>query len=98
MPYAIISRDKPGSIDLRTKTRPEHLQYIERFVPSVLVGGGFITEEDALAGGGLIILDVEKRSEDEEFVKNDPYTKVGLFQEVEIKRWKKVFFAGEKSL
>ena len=98
MPYVIVTRDKPGSIDLRKKTRAEHLKYIERFVPSVLVGGGFITEEDALAGGGLIILDVENRSEAEEFVKNDPYTRVGLFQEVEIKRWKKVFFAGEKSL
>ena len=62
MPYVIITRDKPGSIDLRKKTRAEHLKYIERFVPSVLVGGGFITEEDALAGGGLIILDVENRS------------------------------------
>ena len=98
MPYAIITRDKPGSIGLRTKTRDEHLKYIERFMPSVLVGGGFLTEDGGLAGGGLIILDVDNRSEAEKFVKNDPYTKAGLFQEVQIKRWKKVFFAGEKSL
>jgi hypothetical protein len=98
MPYVIITRDKPNSIDLRTKTREEHLKYIEPFAPRVLAGGGFLTENDTLAGGGMIVLDVENRSEVEAFVQNDPYTKVGLFQDVEIKRWKKVFFAGEKTL
>lgn len=96
MPYVIITHDKPNSIELRKKTREEHLKYIEPFAPNVLAGGGFLNEDDTLAGGGMIILNTENRAHAEAFVEKDPYTKAGLFQEVEIKRWKKVFFSGKK--
>jgi uncharacterized protein YciI len=40
----------------------------------------------------MIIFNTESLSEAENLIKNDPYTKAGLFSHVKVKRWKKVFF------
>ena len=94
MPYVIRMYDKPGSAELRLATRGEHLAYLERFAPRVLAAGGFLDDAGAMGSGGLIILDSEDRAEAERLVADDPYTRAGLFERVEIVRWRKVFFDG----
>ena len=96
MPYVILTHDKPDSLDLRLATRASHLEYLRPFKDQILAGGAFLTEDGSLAGGAMIVFNTEKLSEAEELIKNDPYTKVGLFSHVEVKRWKKVFFDGDE--
>ena len=97
MPYVIRAIDKPDSAALRIETRPAHLEYIESFTSRVLAAGGFLEDDGSMGAGSLIILDTEDRAEAERFAAEDPYTRAGLFAEVEITRWRKVFFGGERT-
>lgn len=94
MPYVIRAYDRPGSADLRQRTRAAHLAYLEPIADRVLAAGGVTDDEGIRVSGSLIIVDTEDRSEAESIAANDPYALAGLFERVEIQRWRKVFFAG----
>ncbi len=98
MPYVIHTRDKPGSAALRATTRPAHLAYLEPFTVRILAAGATLSDDGGDATGSLIIFDTEDRAEAESLAANDPFTLAGLFASVEVVRWRKVFFAGERLL
>jgi uncharacterized protein len=92
MPYAIITRDKPNSLHLRNAARAEHLEYLTRHQDKLLAAGA-MTDDDGQGGyGGIIIVDTEDRAEAEAFIRDDPFTKAGLFSGIEVVRWRKAFF------
>jgi uncharacterized protein YciI len=41
-------------------------------------------------------VDTDSREEAEEFVRNDPFSKAGLFESLVITRWRKAFFDGQR--
>ena len=94
MPYLIRMYDKPGSAELRAATRPAHLEYLKPFVPRLLAAGGFLNDDGSVASGGMILFDTNDRAEAEALIANDPFNKAGVFERVEVTRWRKVFFAG----
>jgi uncharacterized protein YciI len=96
MPYALIFKDKPGSLELRTRLRPTHLDYLTENKARILAGGALIDDDGTGGDGGVIIVNTEDRAEAEAFAANDPFTKGGLFESVTIRRWRKAFFNGEK--
>ena len=92
MPYAIITRDKPNSLQVRNEARAEHLEYLTRNEDKLLAAGAQ-TDDDGQGGyGGIIIVDTEDRAEAEAFIRNDPFAKAGLFAGIEVVRWRKAFF------
>ncbi len=96
MPYAIITQDKPNSLQLRNETRGTHLEYLDRNKDKLLAAGA-MTDDDGQGGyGGVIIVDTEDRAEAEAFIRNDPFTKAGLFSGIEVVRWRKAFFNKER--
>ena len=95
MPYLIKTTDKPDSAALRKSTRAAHLQYIAPFASRILAGGGFLEDDGSIGNGGLIIFDTEDRAEAEAFAANDPYNLAGLFEHIEIRRWRKVILGGK---
>ena len=94
MPYLIRMYDRPDAQALRAATRTAHLEYLRPFAPRILAAGGFLDDDGGVGQGGMIILDTDQRAEAEALVANDPFTRAGLFERVEIQRWRKVFFAG----
>ena len=92
MAYLIRTYDKPDSAALRSATREAHLAWLEPYLEQILAGGGFLGEDDKPTSGGLIILDTDSREQAERFAADDPYARAGLFQKVEIVRWRKVIF------
>ena len=96
MPYVVMTKDKPNSLDLRTEVRGVHLEYLEANRHKLLAAGA-MTEDDGTGGhGGVIIVDTDDRAEAEAFIENDPFTKAGLFESVTVTRWRKAFFNFEK--
>ena len=87
MLIALMTKDKPGALQTRLDNRDAHLAYIAE--TGVVAMAGPFLEDDQMCGS-LIILDVENMAEAEQWAKNDPYAKAGLFQSVELKTWKKV--------
>jgi len=96
MPYAIITRDRPNSLDLRNATRQEHLAFLDRNKDRLLAAGAQVDDEGEGGYGGIIILDTEDRVEAERFIREDPFTKAGLFAGIEVVRWRKAFFNRER--
>lgn len=98
MPYAIITVDKPNSLDLRMQVRDEHLAYLDANKGKLLAAGAKVDDEGQGGYGGLIVVDTEDRAEAEAFIQNDPFTKAGLFAGIEVVRWRKAFFNFENLL
>ncbi|AQS46725.1 hypothetical protein BMG03_02065 [Thioclava nitratireducens] len=87
MYFAVICRDKPGALQTRLDNREAHLAYIEE-TGAVFMAGPFIENEQMV--GSLVILEVESLKAAQDWAANDPYAKAGLFEDVQVKAWKKV--------
>lgn len=96
MPFLIIARDKPGAAPRRAELRPDHLAHLERHARHLLAAGPMLGPDGAPVGS-LIIHDAEARAELDAFLADDPYTTGGLFAEVEVRPWRRVFLDGRQS-
>jgi uncharacterized protein YciI len=96
LPYAIITKDKPDSLALREQVRGEHLEYLTRHKAKLLAAGAQTADDGAGGYGGVILLDTDDRAEAEAFIQADPFAKAGLFDIIQVTRWRKGFFAGER--
>jgi uncharacterized protein YciI len=85
MPLFILACfDKPNSLDLRMATREAHLAYAGENAAMVKVAGPMLDDAGAMAGS-LFILEAPDKATVEAFNAADPYTKAGLFGQVEIR-------------
>jgi len=92
MPYLIDATDKPDGTELRLKTRPAHLEFLKASLPKLLAAGAKLSDDGTTSWGSAYIVDVETRAEAEAFINADPFTRAGLFETVNITRWRKGFF------
>jgi uncharacterized protein YciI len=92
VPYVIQTVDKPGASQVRSATRPAHLEYLTARKDKLLAAGALIDDDGSGGHGGVLIIDTDDRAEAERFAADDPFTKAGLFQKVTITRWRKAFF------
>ncbi|MFT3987949.1 YciI family protein [Aestuariivirga sp.] len=90
MLFAFICTDKPNSVDLRMKVRPDHLKHLEELGPKLKLAGPFTNDEGSPIGS-LVVVDAESRAAAEKIAAADPYTKEGLFASVEVRAWKWTF-------
>jgi uncharacterized protein YciI len=96
VPYVIITRDKPNSLERRNALRPEHVEYLARNRHRLLAAGAMTADDGTGGYGGVIIVDTDDRDEAEAFIRDDPFTQGGLFESVQVTRWRKAFFNFEK--
>ena len=87
MLFALICTDKPGSVELRMKVRPDHLAFLES-LGSAVKGAGPFTDDAGSPTGSLILVEAEDRAAAEAVAARDPYAKAGLFSSAEIRPWK----------
>ncbi|PIW26427.1 MAG: hypothetical protein COW30_15280 [Rhodospirillales bacterium CG15_BIG_FIL_POST_REV_8_21_14_020_66_15] len=89
MHYVIFAIDKPGRTDLRQENRPAHLEYLKANKDIIVTAGPMQSDDGAAMIGSMLVLDVDGRAAVEDFARNDPYAKAGLFESTVIKRWKR---------
>ena len=70
--------------------REAHLNYLDSFKDNLLFAGP-ILNKNKRPKGSLLILEFKKKEEVINFLKSDPYSKVGLFDEIKIELFKRVF-------
>jgi uncharacterized protein YciI len=87
MLFVIIGHDGPNGAALRPKVRPSHLENLKPLLDlgKMILGGPFTD-----GSGSLMVVDMESEAEALEFARNDPYTKQGVFERVEVKPFRKV--------
>ncbi len=90
MAYLIISKDKKNKLNLRLNAREKHLKYLESFKSKLIMAGPIVSKTGDPCGS-VIALNFDDRNAIDKFIKNDPYNIVGLFDEVVVHKFKKVF-------
>ena len=92
MLFAVICNDKPGSLQLRMDTRPDHLVFLETLnAKGALALAGPFLDSDGKPNGSLVVIDAEDQKSAELIAGQDPYAKAGLFASVEIRPWNWTF-------
>jgi len=86
MRVALIARDKPGALHIRTETRPDHVAYLK--ASPAVERAGPLMDGDSQMCGSLIILSVADMAE--AWVAGAPDGKAGLFASVELIAWNQV--------
>ena len=92
MLFAFICQDKPGALQVRMDTRPDHVAYLNDLNASgKLAFAGPFLGDDTKPTGSLVVVKAETIEEARQIADNDPYAKAGLFAHVEVKAWNWVF-------
>ena len=89
MAFLITCKDKKNSLELRLSTREEHIKYLKKVKKKLILAGPILDKNDKPMGT-VLILDFDKITDLKKFLNGDPYSKVHLFDEVKITRFKKV--------
>ena len=96
--YAIIASDNPGSLKTRLAARPAHLERLRALQDQgrLLLAGphpAIDCEDPGEAGftGSLIVAEFPDLQAAQDWAAADPYTLAGIYGQVEIKPFRKVF-------
>lgn len=86
MYFLLISRDRPGMLEVRLETRAAHKAYLRQpNLPGRCVMGAPLAEDDeATMKGTFLVIEAPDRAAAEDFADGDPYTQAGIFEHREI--------------
>ena len=76
--YAIISEDVEGSLPLRAKARPAHLERVQ----ALAAEAGF--------SGSLVIVEFDSLDDAKEWAEADPYVTAGVYKSIAVKPFKRI--------
>jgi len=96
--YVIIGRDRPNSLEARLQARPAHVERLKLLKEQgrVLLAGPFPAvdaEDPGPAGftGSLIVAEFPALADAEAWAKADPYVTAGVYADVSVRPFRKVF-------
>ena len=97
MLYALISEDKPGTLERRLAARPQHLERLNALVQEgrLLLAGphpAIDSNDPGAAGfsGSLVIAEFASLDDAQSWADADPYITAGVYAQVTVKPFKKV--------
>ena len=82
--FVLTCIDKPASLPLRMATREAHLAWIGERMDQMKLGGPFLDAAGDMAGS-LMIVEATDLAAAKAFNADDPYTRAGLWERVEIR-------------
>ena len=88
--FAMIARDKPGTGDKRTATRPVHMEHLQALGDKVVLAGAFMGA-DGNPEGSLLVLEADSLESARTTFLADPFVTEGIFASVEVKPWRVAF-------
>lgn len=98
MLYAIISQDVENSLQARLKARPEHLARLETLQNEgrLIIAGphpAIDSNDPGEAGftGSLVVAEFNSLQDAQQWADKDPYISAGVYLQVIVKPFKKVF-------
>ena len=80
MIFAILLMDRPGTAELRVQVRPEHRAYLAQQADRMAFAGPLTSEDGNTVIGSLIALDFPNRAAVDAWLKDEPYTKAGVYE------------------
>ncbi|TVS15862.1 MAG: YciI family protein [Gammaproteobacteria bacterium] len=86
MLFVLYCRDRNGAGSLRQANRPAHLEWAKRQT-GIRMAGPLLDDDEQMIGS-LFVIEAEDRSAIEQLHASDPYAKAGLFEHVDIHRFR----------
>jgi len=80
MIFAILLMDKPGTAELRKQHRPEHRAYLAKLSDRMAFSGPLTSEDGNITVGSLLAIDFASKADVEAWLKDEPFTKVGVYE------------------
>jgi uncharacterized protein len=88
MLFAFICTDKPGHLQLRLDTRPDHVVFLKDLnAKGVLKFAGPFLDDEGKSNGTLTVIEAADKAAAQAICAADPYSKAGLFESVDIRAW-----------
>ena len=89
MYFAVITRDRPGVSELRTRLRPAHREWLRKpgNHPIVVRLGGALLDDEGDMNGTLLVVEAETEDTVRAFLAEDPYCRNDLFECLEVRQW-----------
>lgn len=94
MYYMILATDAEGTSEQRNQARPAHLERLKTLDAAgrlLIAGPNPLPDNPNLVSGSLIVADFDNLDIAQEWASQDPYVDAGVYAEVLIKPFKKVF-------
>lgn len=90
MLFVISCTDHPDQTQVRLDTHKAHRAYLADFSEKIFAAGPYTADDGERMIGSLLIVDFPDRAAAESFSADDPFTKAGIFADVDIRAWRKV--------
>ncbi len=88
--FAMIAKDKPGTGEQRTATRPVHLEHLKSMGDKLVLAGALMGD-DGNPEGSLLVLEADNLEAAKATLLADPFIAEGIFGSVEVKPWRVAF-------
>ena len=89
MLYLIYCEDRPDGAAIRAATREAHFAYLEKHRDILLLGGALLGEDGTSRIGSSFLINVPSRTAAEDFSRNEPFTKAGLYHDIRIRHMRR---------
>jgi uncharacterized protein YciI len=87
--YIIYQEDRDDGGEIRVANREKHFAYLETHQDVLVLGGALLADDGIKRTGSCLIINVPSREDAEEFSRNEPFCKAGLFKSVKITRMRR---------
>jgi uncharacterized protein YciI len=84
MIYTFVLMDKANAQELRRSLKAEHQTYITQVADRIAFAGRLVGDDGRTKIGSLIALDFPDREAATEWLRNEPFTRAGLYASVQI--------------
>ncbi len=92
MLFALVALDKPGHLQVRLDTRPDHVAYLNDLTQKgILKFAGPFLDADGKPNGSLVSIEADNLDAAKAILAEDPYAKAGLFASTDVRPWNWVF-------
>jgi uncharacterized protein YciI len=85
MLFAFINWDDEDAAQLRAELRPVHREYLRAAEDRIAFAGPLLDDDAETVRGSLLVLDFPDREQAEAWLRDEPYTKAGLYGQVNVR-------------
>ncbi len=90
MLFAFICFDRADSAEERQRSRAEHIVYMGNVLKETVFGGPLLHEKSGRTIGSIFAIEFDDRAAAEAFIAQEPYTRDGVFETVDIYPWRQM--------
>jgi uncharacterized protein YciI len=84
MRFVIHCLDKPGALPIRLANYDAHKAYLAEGRIATVISGPLVATDGETMIGSLFVVDAASHAEVEDFNRNDPFAKAGVWESVSI--------------